>query len=121
MVRKGCVFVPTLFNTCVVCRCRKNRAAEVGAVRTNYLDFAEDTVIIAEPTTFLWKALDEAEPLRPRVSLLNVKVQALANILDPTIESKPLSCENVEVTQTFTSVIYLFTVCNPEERQQCRA
>ena len=44
----------------------------------------------------------EAMPLGLRVSWIKTKVQAFGDILDATIESIPLTGQNVEVTQMFT-------------------
>ena len=44
--------------------------------------------------------------------MVKTKVQAFGDIMDATIESRPVSGENVDVTQTFTylgSVLYLST------------
>ena len=45
---------------------------------------------------------EEAEPLGRRISWTETKVQSFGNILDATIESIPMSGENVEFTQTST-------------------
>ena len=70
-----------------------------GLVPITYLDFADDAVILAETTEVF---AEEAEALGLRVSWMETKVQAFADILDATIVSIPVSAENVEVTQTFT-------------------
>ena len=77
-----------------------------GTVRTIDLDFADRAVIFAETTKVLADALDslreEAEPFGLRVSWIKTKFQAFGDILDATIESIPVSGENVKVTQMFT-------------------
>ena len=63
-----------------------------------------------------------------RVFWTKAKVQAFVDILDATVESILVSCENVEVTQTFTylgSVIDSSTSCeldvNLRLRRACTA
>ena len=79
-----------------------------GTDRCIDFDFADDAVIFAETTEVLAGALDSlsegAEPLGLRVSCIRTKVQAFGDILDVTIESIPVSGENVEVTKTFTNL-----------------
>ena len=61
--------------------------------------FAETTKVLSEA---LGVAEREAAPLGLRVSWMKIKVQAICDILDATVESVPVNGENVEVTQSFS-------------------
>ena len=67
---------------------------------------ANDEVKFAKTTEFLGEALeslsDEAELLGLRVSWIKTNAHAFGEILDPMIESIPVSGENIENTDTFT-------------------
>ena len=77
-----------------------------GTVRTTDPDFANDTVIFAKTTEVLAEAFEslceEAAPVGLRVRWIKTNVLAFVDIRDATIESNPVSGENVEVTQTFS-------------------
>ena len=72
-----------------------------GTVRIIDPDFADDAVIFAGTTKVLAEALGSKAALITSL-LSKTMVQAFGDVLDVTIESIPVSSENVGVTQTFT-------------------
>jgi hypothetical protein len=125
-VRQGCVLAPTLFSACMDWIMRRvvdgtSCGVSFGDVRITDLDFADDAVIFAETVDILIEALEslseEAEPLGLRVSWVKTKIQVFGDVLDDTIDSLPVSGENVEIVDRFTylgSVIHRSAGCEAD-------
>ena len=77
------------------------------------LDFADDAIIFTEITGVLGEVLEslskEVKPLGLRVSWIKTTVQVFGDIVDATIESIPVSAENVEVVHLYRHVIHSST------------
>ena len=92
-----------------------------GSVRITDIYFANNAVILAKTTEVISEALEslreEAETVGLRAFWIKTKVQAFGGMQDATIESIPVSGENVELTQTFAylgSVIHSSFGCGTE-------
>ena len=99
----------------------------INIVRITDFDFADDAVMIAERTEVFVGAFEslsaKGEPLGLRVSWNKTKVQAYGDIMDRTIKSTLVSCENVKVTLTSIcvgSVILSSTSCEQEVNRRLR-
>ena len=96
----------------------------VGIVQITDLDFVDDAVIMVETTEILCRITRVAERGSRAAwiaCLLDQDQGQGVDILDATIESIPVSSEDVEVTQTFTylgSVIHLSTSCELEVKRR---
>ena len=125
-VRQGCVFAPSLFNTCmdrVLDKVVDQRhcGASVSNTKITDLVFADDTVIFAKSLEVLMMALkalhEEAKPLGLKISWPKTKVQVFRGLLDEIVQSIYTCGEDIDILDSFK---YLGSVVhnNGESRQE---
>ncbi|XP_070000705.1 uncharacterized protein [Penaeus vannamei] len=110
-VRQGCVYAPTLFNTCMdwimgSAISQSLCGVTLGNVKVTDLDFADDVAILPRSLESLVEALDafssEVKPLGLQVSWTKTKIQDFGGLPGEPIQLIRACGEDVEVTESFT-------------------